>query len=80
MDDDFKPDDDPADLSSIATEHEAGLRRLHKQLRRTGCQEAAWAVLAAADSVLAAARALAAEFPPGRPSPHQAKRRPMYLA
>lgn len=58
------PTPDPDHLCRIAQHYEAGLRALHKQLRRTGFYEASSATLAAADMALAAARSISPEMPP----------------
>lgn len=80
MDDDFTPLTDPfsppGDPSQAAASLESRARWLHKQLRATGCVEATLAVLQAADLLLVAARALAAELPPRQPAP-AATQRPM---
>jgi len=67
MDDIFSTYVGAEELCAIAQQHEASLRALHKRLRWSGCHEASYACLDAADTMLRAARALAAELPPKQP-------------
>lgn len=68
---DFTPSMDPATVCRLARSYEAGLRALHKRLRRDGSFEASQAALEGADSALAVVRAITTDEPPppGRADP-----------